>query len=257
MAMVREQDLFFAIGPALDFALALVDGRHRHGGRTDPDRPVSSIAGRLLAAGAGGAAFLIGYLPQLLAYKALNGHYGPASDVQRKMTWYSPHGLEVLFSPEHGFFVWTPLAVLALAGFALLARSPQVDRRRIALCSLLMVGAQAYISGAVESWTVAGAFGQRRFVCLTILLTIGLAALLSTPSRIARRIAGGVVAICVWWNIALVAEFGIGLMNRQKLEPGQNAYDAFVTLPRMAPDLAWRYLFDRGSFYRPPAPGRQ
>ena len=27
------------------------------------------------------------------------------------MTWYAPHALEVLFSPAHGFFFWTPLAL--------------------------------------------------------------------------------------------------------------------------------------------------
>ena len=32
-----------------------------------------------------------------------------------------------------------------------------------------MVAVQIYVSGSVESWTVAGAFGQRRFVALTIL----------------------------------------------------------------------------------------
>jgi hypothetical protein len=37
-------------------------------------------------------------------------------------------------------------------------------------------------------------------------------------------------------------------MDRQKLEPARNAYDAFVTLPRMAPGLAYRYVFDRQSF---------
>ena len=32
-----------------------------------------------------------------------------------------------------------------------------------------------YVGGSVESWTVAGAFGQRRFVGLTILLVLGVA----------------------------------------------------------------------------------
>ena len=41
---------------------------------------------------------------------------------------------------------------------------------------LLMVALQVYVSGAVESWTVAGAFGQRRFVAVTIFLVVGLAA---------------------------------------------------------------------------------
>ena len=42
------------------------------------------------------------------------------------------------------------------------------------------------------------------------------------------------LGLCVWWNVALIAEFGTGLMNRQRLELGKNAYDAFVTLPRTA-----------------------
>ncbi len=114
-----------------------------------------------------------------------------------------------------------------------------------------MVALQVYVSGSVESWTVAGAFGQRRFVALTILLTIGLAAFLGAIPRGPWRPAAGVLlALCVWWNVALMAEFGTGLMNRQRLEPRRNAYDAFVTLPRMAPDLVRRYLFDRASFYR-------
>jgi hypothetical protein len=42
-------------------------------------------------------------------------------------------------------------------------------------------------------------------------------------------------------------------MDRQRLEPAKNAHDAFFTLPRMAPGLVYRYLFDRASFYRGPA----
>ena len=34
-----------------------------------------------------------------------------------------------------------------------------------------------------------------------------------------------VLALCVWWNIALIVEFGTGLMNRQRLEPRRNAPD--------------------------------
>ena len=40
-----------------------------------------------------------------------------------------------------------------------------------------MIAAQVYSAGSVESWTVAGAFGQRRFVAITPLLIIGFAAL--------------------------------------------------------------------------------
>ena len=64
------------------------------------------------------------------------------------------------------------------------------------------------------------------------------------------------IAICVWWNLALTAEFGTSMMDRQKLELKRNAYDAFVTLPRIAPGLMYRYLTERASFYKPAEPAR-
>ena len=47
-----------------------------------------------------------------------------------------------------------------------------------------------------------------------------------------------------------MAQFGAGLMDRQRLEPARIAYNTFVVIPRQLPDLAWRYLFDRRSFYQ-------
>ena len=233
MAMVREQDVFFLLGPALDFAIAQVP-RERW---------------RAIGKGAlGAAAFATCFLPQLVAYMRLNGHPTPSRLVTRKMTWTAPHALEVLFSPAHGFVIWTPLAVFAIAGLVVLAIRHQQDRRRLAVLMLVMVALQIYVGGSVESWSVAGAFGQRRFVALTVLLTIGLAALWEATHSVAQRSALiGIVVLCVWWNLALIALFGTGLMNRQRIELGRNAYDAFVTVPMMAPELAYRYFVDRES----------
>ena len=47
-----------------------------------------------------------------------------------------------------------------------------------------------------------------------------------------------VTVLAVYWNLALTAEFATGLMDRQRLEPRKNAYDAFVTLPAQAPVAA-------------------
>jgi hypothetical protein len=57
------------------------------------------------------------------------------------------------------------------------------------------------------------------------------------------------VAGCVWWNIGLMAQFGLHLMDRQRLTPAANAWTTFVELPRQAPAIVWRYLTDRESFY--------
>jgi hypothetical protein len=240
MAMVREQDVFLALGPAADYLL--------HARRL----PASVAIAR---AGTGIGAFVLGFLPQLAAYGALNGRPGPSTLVTRKMSWHAPHALDVLVSTSHGYLFWTPLAVLGIAGLILLAARSTGAARRIASCALAMVALQVYVSGSVESWTVAGAFGQRRFVALTILLTIGLAAILRASAAHGRqRAAAAAVAVCVWWNLALMAQFGARMMDRQRLELARNAYTAFVTIPRLAPALAWRYLTDRRSFFaRPPA----
>jgi hypothetical protein len=254
MAMVREQDAFFAAGPAIDYGRAIVRSIRAGDGR----------ARQLLTGGLAGAlAFSVAYVPQALAYLTLNGRLGPSRLVERKMTWTAPHALQVLVSPEHGLFLWTPLAIVALAGLVRLLRRPgtadavRSDLRWIAGLALLMVALQVYVAGSVESWTVAGAFGQRRFVGLTVLLTTGLAALFaSIRRRGATAVLTAATILCVWWNAGLIVQFGAGLMDRQRLEPGRNAYNTFVVVPGRLPAIAFRYLFDRASFYQPPEVGR-
>jgi hypothetical protein len=261
MGMVREQDLFIAIGPALDWAWTLwqrVSERAAaaplpsSAAAATASAPAPSAAALVLRGLAGAAAFAIAYAPQLAAYVALNGYPGPSRLVVRKMNFAAPHALGVLASPEHGLLFWTPLVLLAFAGLAWLLRRADA-RRRIAACVLVMIASQIYIAGSVESWTVAGAFGQRRFVGLSALLVLGLAAFLRAAGDDGwRRRAGlAAIALTVWWNLGLMAQFGTGLMDRQRLELGRNAYNTFVTIPLTAPELAYRYVFARGSFYRP------
>jgi hypothetical protein len=248
MAMVREQDVFLALGAVADYAWHFAQRFKEMGGsRQDTGGAREGLAVPFAAI----AAFVLTYLPQLLAYQALNGHPGPSRLVTRKMSWHAPHALQVLGSPEHGFLFWTPLAALSLAGLGLLAfRSKSENTRAVGRASLFMVALQVYVSGSVESWTVAGAFGQRRFVALTILLVLGLAAVWrAVPAGVPRTTIAGFSALAVWWNVALMAQFATRLMDRQRLDLKSNAYHAFVTLPRMAPGLAYRYFADRESFY--------
>jgi hypothetical protein len=239
MAMVREQDAFFVAGPIVDMAWTLA--------RANRER----VAPMLLAAAAGVAAAVVAFLPQALAYLALNGRVGPSRLVARKMSWSAPHALEVVASPAHGLFFWTPLAVVALVGLVVLARRFPPPMRALGIGLLLAAACQVYVAGSVESWTVAGAFGQRRFVSLTPLLVFGVAAVLAVlhERRWATPTAAVLLAATIWWNIALIVQFGTGLMDRQRLELSRIAYNTFVVVPRALPGLAWRYLFDRASFY--------
>ena len=283
MTMVREQDAFVAAGPMIDFVWTLVRSfRARRAGDRFPQIVHPRPSTMLLGAAAGAVGFAVAFLPQAIAYLAVNGRILPSVLVQRKMVWWSPHAWSVIASPEHGWFAWTPLALLAIIGLMALAvrgaqatravgevdvvgrveagrtwatglTVPDADRQLVALSLLAAVAAQVYIAGSVASWTVAGAFGQRRFMGLTALLVVGLTALLyRVRSRWGRGILAGLVVLCVWWNVGLMVQFGTGMMDRQRLELGRNARATFVELPVRLPRLAYRYLFDRASFYGDP-----
>jgi hypothetical protein len=249
MVMVREQDATYLIGPAIDFTWQSVR---------------SSRAALVRAAVAGAVAVLtfgVVFVPQALAYLSLNGAVRPSRLVTRKIYWHSPHAFQILLSPEHGYFIWTPLAIVAMVGLVLAIRrlwnsaaqdaNDAQNLKPLALSLAATVVAQIYLLGGLDSWTSAGGFGQRRFVGTTILLVIGMAALLDAASRGRRlNILTPILALAIYWNLAFMALFGTQLMDRQRIELGRNAYDAFVTLPRMAPSLVHRYLFDRQSFYK-------
>jgi hypothetical protein len=260
MGIVREQDLLLAAAPAIDFIRSALLAARSSGTNTQR----RSLVQRTAIAGVGTVSFLIAYAPLLLAYTALNGRPAATETATRKMSWSSPHAFSVLFDPEHGFLAWTPLAILAIAGLVLLAvrgapgaratgERAQPDLKWIGWMLLLMVLIQTYSSGSVESWTVAGSFGQRRFVALTPILVVGLAALLAHvrigwPKHMVRIL----VFVCIWWNLGLMAQFGLHLMDRQRLTLSRNARLTFVELPLQAPSIAWRYLTDRSSLYKIP-----
>jgi hypothetical protein len=250
MGIVREQDALVAIGPAVDYLVTEMRARR------DARRVVATAL-------AGAGAFALGFMPQAISYLVLYGRMAPSPDVQQKMTWTAPNALRVLLSPANGWFFWTPLAVLALAGLVAVAvassgprgdeRSPgaAADRRWIGLICLIMVATQVYIAGSLDTWAGAGSFGQRRLVGLTIFLVIGLAMLFRMARGRARYVVALCVLLCVWWNAGLIAQFGAGMMDRSRLTVAANAYNSFVRLPRELPQLAYRYLFDRQSFYQP------
>jgi hypothetical protein len=55
---------------------------------------------------------------------------------------------------------------------------------------------------------------------------------------------------CIWWNIGLITQYGSGLAARDGLDLRVNAFHNLVTVPRRIPGLAYRYVFDRRSFYQ-------
>ena len=219
-ALIREQGALFLIAPGLDLLLRLVRG--------DWSRALERGAAVIGAAG-------LVFSPQLLVYRALNGTFGPTQLVQRKMDYASPHFFDVLLDPGHGLLFWTPLLIVAFLG--IIRAIPKAGLAGLLSAVALLL--QIYINGSVLSWHQAGAFGSRRFVDSTVLLVIGFAFGLTALSTRTQKL---VVAIAIWWNLSLMVQFGLKLMDRQKLDWPGVARRQVTEVPLRLMDTARLYL---------------
>lgn len=235
-ALVREQDGTIIVVPGVWLLLQM------------RARPAWSVM-RGVVMGAVAAAVTV---PQFFAYRALNGHFGPSHLVARKMTWSSPHVLEVLFDAGHGLFLWSPLLLPAVAGLVVALVRPRATGART-LTALLSLGllAQAWINGCVESWSMAGAFGSRRFVGMSVVFAWGLAALLERlRARVPQPALAAAVLVFVWWNLSLMVQFGLKLMDRQRLDWPRVAVSQFTEVPPRLLHVAHLFFTDRERLLR-------
>ena len=159
---VRPQNIVIALVPLL-VADALPILRRAH----------IFAAGGLLAA-----------LPQLVVSQAIYGgplvfvNIGDRAHTWQMFTRFRP--LEMMTSWYHGLVTWTPLLVLAIAGFALLWQKD----RGLGRAAVFTFGAQWLLLAVLERWFWGGAsFGQRRFDSCTIFFILGLAALFQRLPR--------------------------------------------------------------------------
>lgn len=143
---------------------------------------------------------------------------------------FTPEGWwGTLFSARHGLFVWTPVALLAVAGIFRLFRRDR-ELAGVCLAALLLLVAS---NGTVRDWWGGASFGMRRLVSGTPLLALGFAvflddvrAALAQRTRRRGRDAGataagtgpGLLAPLAFfgfsvWNLLLLAQYALGMIS--------------------------------------------
>jgi hypothetical protein len=237
--IVREQDIFFGILLPVELAGQLYYSIH-----AKKHFPLRETILRVFAAL--GACTLV-FIPQLIAYKVLYGHYGPSPLVARKMMWASPYSWEVLFNYSHGLFFWTPVVIFAVAGLIFFA----VKNRFIGLSLLAAFLMQVYVSGAVGSWHASGSFGLRRFVGCSIVFAFGLAFLFSILWEKRRKLTALLLAgIFCLWNLQLIVQFATGMIDRSRLDIIRSAKIAVTVLPEKIVHIGGKFFTDRDDLYK-------
>ena len=166
----------------------------------------------------------------------------------RAWSWRSPFFLAVLFSSEHGLFLWTPILLLATVGlFIFWRREPRVG-------SALVGGALAFyvFIACYPDWAGISSFGNRFFVSLTVLFILGLGVLLNRvgnmfPSpRAAVATLSLLAGIFIFWNVEFLVQWGEHLIpSRGPISWNAMIHNQFNVVPRQLTEHLQHYVFHR------------
>jgi hypothetical protein len=171
----------------------------------------------------------------------------------RYWLWRSPAFLEVLFSSQHGLFAWTPLIIFAIAGLLFFRwREPRVGTPFLAAALAFYLFICCY-----PDWAGISSYGNRFFVSLTALFTLGLgvfldrAAALFRSQRVAVLTASAVLACFVLWNAGFMYQWGAHLLPvRGPISWKEMVRNQFFVVPRQLSTRLETYLFHRRDLMR-------
>ncbi|HEY3119711.1 MAG TPA: hypothetical protein VGL15_03745 [Vicinamibacteria bacterium] len=169
-----------------------------------------------VSAAAVGAGFLLGVLPQLLAFKAIFGVYLLPYPVQGRnyLRLDRPDLIETFFSSRHGLLYWTPVLWAGLLGYVPLVRR----QPRLYGLLLLPLAVMSYVNACSEDWWAGGSYSNRRFDSVLPLLALGLAAALASLRALAERrprlvLAAGGILLSLW-NLLFMEQYRRNLIPR-------------------------------------------
>ncbi|HEX2914390.1 MAG TPA: hypothetical protein VH186_26560 [Chloroflexia bacterium] len=203
---------------------------------------------------------ILGFIPQLLIYMALNGHPGPTKIVGDKLQFFNPvvavRFVGLLFDPNHGMFWWSPILLPAVIGLFLMLRP-----RRLRLLAVVLLAAffcELYISASFQTWTMQGSFGARRLLGVSPAYIVGLAYLawwlsqLKVGWKLSKRVLVVITTLLVVWNFGLIIQFSAIRTEetRQNLDPARVVVDQFTAVPGKLVDTTRKFLFEREKFYK-------
>lgn len=188
MALMRWQNILMFVLPGVDLLRAM---------RVDARR--ATLAGTMLALGAAA-----GFVPQMLAWHAIYGHWLARSPVGPRLYWFHPQIVDVLWSSRNGLFAWSPVFIPAVVGLAALTRREPL----VAWSGLGIFAVMTWVNGAVDDWWGGAAFGMRRFDSLVPFAALGMSVSISLVARAMERrpqlLVGGSLAALALWNLSLM-----------------------------------------------------
>ena len=150
-----------------------------------------------------GITFVLPLLPQLLYWHEVTGDYLVFSYgiVGQGFNWASPALFKVLFSPQNGWLVYSPIMLFSLVGLGLTLK--RGSHNSYAIFTILVIA--YYLISSWWAWWFGAAYGHRAFIEYYALLGIPFAyavdQALSLQSKILKLGVAMLAAIAIYVNL--------------------------------------------------------
>ena len=254
MVLVRELNWLFLLVIAVDETRAIVTNALAAMSKGMPRSVVAiatnlgvEVGRRLTGYAAFAVALAVVVAPQFYVYKTLNGTFAATPFVVQKFSRVPRYAIDVLFSGFHGLFSWHPVTLAGVIGLAALWRRDPLVAGALSLVFVI----QVLLIGSYATWWGGASFGARRFINCTAIFALGLAAALDRMRPRTLRLAGAGLVFLVLWNAGLAVQYSVGLIPRDTpVTMSRIVRNQLFEVPPRAVSIAWRFAFDRSSFYR-------
>ncbi len=186
--------------------------------------------------------FLIPWIPQLLYWKSLTGHFLVNSYESVGSAFYfdAPQTHKMLFSYRKGWFIYTPVMFVAMAGFIYLFK----ERRQLFWSSAVYMAVMIYVLSSWWAWWFGGGFGSRSMVDTYAIMALPLAALVEKLQRQKMKAllwsGFSVLVMLVALNWMQTAQYNRGGIHFVSMDKDAYWHQYFKVKGRGV----WRYLSD-------------
>jgi hypothetical protein len=124
--------------------------------------------------------------------------------------------LNVLFSTEHGWFLWTPITLIGVSGLVYGSFTAVRGTRNLYRPWLAVILLEVAVIGSMPyNWQSMDSFSIRSLTSCVPLVAFGIAVLLQNSKSLFRRVLYGVMAFCVVYTTIFAAQFRLDLIPRQ------------------------------------------